>query len=179
MSGAPRVREIVPAERVRARIGELAVEIATTLRGEPSRPPLFVVIAEGARRFADALLAAAAPHGLAAETLVVRARRTDGQELKGVAIDDFDALRCAGRAVVIVDDIADEGRTLEAVRARVAASRPASLRAAVLVSKHARRRVAVPLDWVGFDVADGWLVGFGMDLDGRLRELDWLGVVEE
>jgi len=177
VNGAPRVREIVPAERVRARIGELAAEIATTLRAE--QPPLFVVIAEGARRFADALLAAAVPHGLAAETLVVRARRTDGQELKGVAIDDFDALRCAGRAVVIVDDIADEGRTLEAVRARVAESLPASVRTAVLVSKKARRRVAVPLDWVGFDVADGWLVGFGMDLDGRLRELDWLGVVEE
>lgn len=178
MTGTPRVKEIVPAARVRARIGELAAAIAAALRDERGPPPLFVVIAEGARRFADALLAAAAPHGLAAETLVVRARRTDGQELKGVTIDDFDAARCAGRAVVIVDDIADEGRTLEAVRARVAAARPATVRTAVLVSKHARRRVAVPLDWVGFDVADGWLVGFGMDLDGRLRELDWLGVVE-
>jgi hypoxanthine phosphoribosyltransferase len=49
---------------------------------------------------------------------------------------------------------------------------------AVLVSKHAGRKVAVPLDYVGFNVEDGWVVGFGMDLDGRFRELDSLALVE-
>jgi hypoxanthine phosphoribosyltransferase len=53
------------------------------------------------------------------------------------------------------------------------------VRVAVLVSKHARRKVRVPLDYVGFDVEDGWVVGFGMDLDGRFRDLDGLAVVDE
>lgn len=178
----PKVRELIAADRVRARIAELGALLARDLADDVQAtglPPLFLVIAEGARRFADALIAAAAPHGLVAEALVVRARRTEGQELVAVAIEPFDERRCHGRAVVLVDDIADEGRTLEALRARVTAARPASLRTAVLVSKHARRRAQIPLDWVGFEVADGWIVGYGMDLDGKLRELDWLGVVEE
>ncbi len=183
---APRLQELIPAERVRERIEELGRAVAEAfLRdqavasgGPPRPPPLFVVIAEGARRFAQTLLAAAARHGLRAETLVVRARRTEGQELLPVTIDGFDEARCRDREVVVLDDIADEGRTLEAVVARVTTAGARRVRVGVLVSKHARRRVHVTLDWVGFDVADGWIVGYGMDLDGKLRELDWIGVVE-
>lgn len=181
MSDAPRLREVVPAERVRARIVELAAEIATVLGTDApaSRaPPLFIVIAEGARRFAEALLGETARRGVPADSMVVRARRTVGQQLVAVELEAFDADRCAGRSVVIVDDIADEGRTLAAVLARVATAAPARVRTAVLVSKLARRAVTLSLDWIGFELADGWLVGFGMDLDGRLRELDGLFVVE-
>ena len=77
-----------------------------------------------------------------------------------------------------LDDIADEGRTLEAVTERVRAGGPRSLRTAVLVSKLSRRRVPLELDHVGFEVARGWVVGYGMDLDDAYRDLDWLGVVE-
>lgn len=185
-----RLRELRSADEVRARIGQLGGAIAEALASDAaridgtgrvdgaSRPPLFVVIAEGARRFAAALVAQLARHGLAVETLVVRARRSAGQELRTVEIEPFDAAVCGGRAVLVVDDIADEGETLAAVAARVRAAAPASLRTAVLVSKHARRKIALPLDFVGFDVDDGWVVGFGMDLDGRLRELDHLAVVD-
>lgn len=197
---APRVVELIPAVRVRERIEELGRAVAQALQQEqeaagrpagdaasgtaratadpPPLAPLFVVIAEGARRFAATLLDAAARDGLVAETLVVRARRTDGQQLVPVAIDGFDEARCRDREVIVLDDIADEGRTLEAVVARVTAAGARRVRVGVLVSKHARRRVHVALDWVGFDVADGWIVGYGMDLDGKLRELDWIGVVE-
>jgi hypoxanthine phosphoribosyltransferase len=48
----------------------------------------------------------------------------------------------------------------------------------VLVSKPVRRRVVLELVHVGFEVGDGWIVGYGMDLDGRYRELDFLGVLE-
>ncbi len=181
MSDAPRLREVVPAGQVRARIAELAAAMATALATDATangRPPLFIVIAEGARRFAEALLGEVAARGVRAESLVVRARRTVGQQLVDVELEAFDAGRCTGRSIVVVDDIADEGRTLAAVLARVAATAPARIRSAVLVSKLARRVVTLPLDWIGFELADGWLVGFGMDLDGRLRELDGLFVVE-
>ena len=80
--------------------------------------------------------------------------------------------------VLITDDIADEGRTLEAVTALVRSGAPRTVRTAVLVSKPTRRRVALALDHVGFEVGEGWIVGYGMDLDGAYRELDWLGVLE-
>ena len=78
--------------------------------------------------------------------------------------------------MLVVDDIADEGRTLQAVIERAQEAKPRSLRVAVLVSKHERRRVGIPLDYVGFEVESGWVVGLGMDLDGRHRELDSLAI---
>jgi hypoxanthine phosphoribosyltransferase len=52
------------------------------------------------------------------------------------------------------------------------------MRVGVLVSKLARRRVRLRLDYVGFEFDDGWIVGYGMDLDEAYRELDWLATVE-
>jgi hypoxanthine phosphoribosyltransferase len=172
----PVLREIVPAGAVRARIVALAAEVARDFSG---KLPLFVVIAEGARRFADELKFALTSRGLAIDSLVVRARRTRGAELVEIVVDEFDATRCTGRDLLLVDDIADEGRTLTAVLARVRAVQPASVKTAVLVSKHSRRCMPIALDYVGFDVADGWVLGFGMDLEGKYRELDHLAVVDE
>jgi hypoxanthine phosphoribosyltransferase len=172
----PRPREIVSAGEVMARIATLAAEVARDFAG---RLPLLVVIAEGARRFADALKLSLTVRGVAVDTLVVKARRTVGRNLVDVIVDDFDAKRCTGRDLLVVDDIADEGRTMTAVLARARSVRPSTVKTAVLVSKHARRCMPIELDYVGFDVADGWVVGFGMDLDGRFRELDHLAVVEE
>jgi hypoxanthine phosphoribosyltransferase len=52
------------------------------------------------------------------------------------------------------------------------------MKVAVLVSKTSRRVVEIPLDYTGFEVDQGWVVGFGMDLDERYRDLDHLAVVE-
>jgi len=173
----PALRELVSADAVRARLAELVGEIASVLAG---KRPLFIVIAEGARRFAERIARGVEGHGIACEQLVVRVRRTEGTQLLGeVTIDAFDAARCAGRDVLVLDDIADEGRTLAAVLERVGKARPASLKTAVLVSKHARRLVPLTLDHVGFHFEDGWIVGYGMDLDGRFRDLDYLAVVTE
>ena len=167
--------ELHSARAVDARIAEVAGELAAAL---PGRAPLLVVIAEGARRFADRLTARLAERGVRAEQLVVRARRSRGTELVPVELEGCAPARFAARDVVVVDDIADEGRTLEAVCAQVRAGGPRSLRTAVLVSKVSRRQVALALDHVGFEVGRGWVIGYGMDLDGKYRELDFLGVLE-
>ena len=171
----PALKELVSAAAVRTRIEELAVEVA---REYSDVRPLVIVIAEGARRFAEALAKAAAVHGFAADELVVRARRTAGTTLQDVTIDAFDPKLCEGRDVLVIDDIADEGRTLAALLERVRSTGPRSLRTAVLVSKQARRLVELTLDHVGFELEDGWVVGFGMDLDGKYRDLDHLAVVQ-
>jgi hypoxanthine phosphoribosyltransferase len=150
-------------------------ELAGALAGSE---PLLVVIAEGALRFAGRLAERLAEAGVRAERTFVRARRSRGLELHPVALEGCEPARFAGRDVVVADDIADEGRTLEAVCARVRDGNPRSLRTIVLVSKLSRRRVPLALDHVGFEVARGWVVGFGMDLDEKYRELDWLGVVD-
>jgi hypoxanthine phosphoribosyltransferase len=170
-----RLRELYSPRAVEARIGELAAEIAGALAGVD---PLLVVIAEGARRFAQRLAEHLAERGVRAEQRFVRARRSSGLALRPVELEGCEPAQFYARDVVILDDIADEGRTLEAVTARVRAGSPRSLRTAVLVSKLSRRQVPLAHDHVGFEVARGWVVGYGMDLDGAYRDLPWLGVVE-
>ena len=172
----PTPQTLYSADEVRARIASLVDELAREYR---ARLPLFVVIAEGARRFAAELAAGLERQRAAPETLVLRARRSDGTRLGPVELDAPDAAAFAGRDVLVLDDIADEGRTLERVIEHVESGAPRSLRVAVLVNKTARRAVRVPIDWSGFCVKDGWVVGFGMDLDGRYRELDEIAVVGE
>jgi hypoxanthine phosphoribosyltransferase len=169
------VLELFGAAEVDARIAELARELAASL---PRGTPLLVVIAEGARRFAARLASGLASAGVTPESFELRARRSQGTSLGEVVLDACDPARFRARDVIIADDIADEGRTLDAVLALVRRGAPRSLRTAVLVSKPHRRAVRVPLDHVGFEVGRGWVVGYGMDLDGAYRELDWLGVLE-
>ncbi|HEU4428425.1 MAG TPA: phosphoribosyltransferase family protein [Myxococcota bacterium] len=171
--------EIAPlfaAEAVRARIAELAAQLA---RDYAHSPLTLVCILEGARRFADALSEALARHRIAAERIDVRARRTRGMRLEPVEIEGFEPDRLAGRDVLVLDDIADEGATLRAVLDIAALGEPRSLRCAVLVDKRERRRAAVTPDYAGFVVESGWVIGFGMDLDGAFRELDYIGVVRD
>jgi hypoxanthine phosphoribosyltransferase len=170
-----RLRELHSAGEVRERIGELAAELVADY---PDTLPVFIAIAEGALRFSDLLATALASRGRAPEVRIVRARRTRGTELGDVAVESFDGTGLEDRDVLVLDDVADEGRTLEAVLARVDEAKVRSARIAVLVSKRERRRVHVPLDYVGFVVDRGWVVGVGMDLDGAYRELDALAVLE-
>jgi hypoxanthine phosphoribosyltransferase len=171
--------EILPligAETVRARIAELAAQLA---RDYAQAPLTLVCVLEGARRFADALGAELAQRRVASERVDVRARRTRGMRLEPVQIDGFDPERFAGRDVLVLDDIADEGATLRAVLDVAALGEPRSLRCAVLVDKRERRLAALAPDYAGFVVDAGWVVGFGMDLDGTYRELDYIGVVRD
>jgi len=136
-----------------------------------------ICIAEGARRFTDDLVARLAVRGVRPERFDVRARRSAGTSLGPVTIEAFDPERLEGLDVLVLDDIADEGATLRAVLEIAALGEPRSLRTAVLIDKRERRREPVALDYVGFSVERGWVVGYGMDLDGAYRELDWIGVL--
>jgi hypoxanthine phosphoribosyltransferase len=175
MSGRFSLREIYSAEQVSERIEQLADELAGDFSGAS---PVFVAIAEGARYFTERMVEALAKRGIRPEVQVVRARRTRGTKLRPVRVEPVDGSRLCARDVLVLDDIADEGRTLEALLPRVRSAKPRSLRVAVLVNKRVRRRVGLSLDYVGFEIPDGWVVGAGMDLDGKYRELGSLSILE-
>jgi hypoxanthine phosphoribosyltransferase len=81
-----------------------------------------------------------------------------------------------GRHVLIVEDIVDTGLTLHKVRNMMLDRQPASLKIATLLDKPSRRSVQVPVDYVGFTIEDRFVVGFGLDLDGKFRNLPYVGV---
>lgn len=86
-----------------------------------------------------------------------------------IAMDE--ALDIADRHVLLVDDILDTGRTLSRVRAELLTRGPASLRTATLLDKPARREVEITPDFRGFLIEDVFVVGYGLDYDGRWRNL--------
>jgi hypoxanthine phosphoribosyltransferase len=83
----------------------------------------------------------------------------------------------AGRDVLIVDDILDSGRTLQAVKRELSRHGPASLRSCVLLRKPGKAPADAQADFVGFDIEDEFVVGYGLDLDGYYRNWPEIAVL--
>ncbi|MDZ4287174.1 MAG: hypoxanthine phosphoribosyltransferase [Prosthecobacter sp.] len=84
----------------------------------------------------------------------------------------------AGHEVLLLDDILDTGLTMSVLRQRLLEERPASLRIGVLLSKKKARRGEVPVDYCGFEIEDEFVVGYGMDYQGRFRNLPCIGILK-
>jgi hypoxanthine phosphoribosyltransferase len=82
-----------------------------------------------------------------------------------------------GRHVVIVEDIVSSGCTLAYLVKMLEIREPASLRTCVLVRKRGHESTAVRLDYVGFEIPDRWVVGYGLDYDNKYRSFPYIGVV--
>jgi hypoxanthine phosphoribosyltransferase len=83
----------------------------------------------------------------------------------------------AGRDVLVLDDILDTGHTLAAVREKLERVEPCSLRVCVLLSKRKQRAREVNADYVGFEIEDEFVVGYGLDFMERYRNLPYIGVL--
>ncbi len=83
----------------------------------------------------------------------------------------------ADRDVLILDDILDSGHTLAAVRERLEGAGPRSIRVCVLLSKKKQRAREVDTDYVGFEIEDEFVVGYGLDFRERYRNLPYIGVL--
>ena len=82
-----------------------------------------------------------------------------------------------GYDVLIVEDIVDSGRTLSYLRSNFESRKPASIRVCCLLDKKERREVDVQVDYVGFEIPDAFVVGYGLDYDGTYRNLPYIGVL--
>jgi hypoxanthine phosphoribosyltransferase len=83
-----------------------------------------------------------------------------------------------GRDVLIVEDIVDSGRTLDYILRNLDTRNPASVRVCTLLSKPSRREIQVPLDYVGFEIPDEFVLGYGLDFDEHYRNLPFIGVLK-
>jgi hypoxanthine phosphoribosyltransferase len=83
-----------------------------------------------------------------------------------------------GRHLLIVEDIVDTGLTMAYLLENLATRKPASTKIVALLSKPARRQVEVMVDYLGFTIEDRFVIGYGLDYDGRYRNLPFIGVLE-
>lgn len=158
------------------RIDALARDIAAC----DLRDPVIVAVLKGSFIFAADLIRALHAHGLEPEIdfifLASYGAGTTGGTVKVLRDVEGDL---QGRDVVIVDDILDSGRTLVFAKERLAARGARSVRTCVLLDKNARRTEGITADFTGFECPDRFVVGYGMDLAHRFRELPFIGVVAQ
>lgn len=177
-AGFPPMREplpatLIPEETILARVAELGQAIAQTV---PPGPLTVVGVLRGAFVFTADLIRRI-PRELQCDFLAVRSYG-DATETTGVVELTSDlGLPVTDRHLVLVEDIVDTGLTLRYLLDLLATRAPASVRACALLSKPARRRVAVPVDFVGFEIPDQFVVGYGLDAGQRYRNLPYIGVV--
>ena len=98
----------------------------------------------------------------------------DGQVVK--ITRDLDS-SITGQHVLMVEDIVDTGMTLNYILDHLSAHNPASLRVCTLLDKRARRLINIPIDYVGFEVPDEFVVGYGLDYKGEYRNLPFVGIL--
>ncbi|MEM8885270.1 MAG: phosphoribosyltransferase family protein [Planctomycetota bacterium] len=160
------------AGAIDARVRELGAEIRT--RGGDGTLVLTGVLKGAAIFFADLARALPGP----SEFAFLRARSYEGTESTGEVQVEFSGPEAlGGRDVVLVDTILDTGHTMKAVREVVDTLGARSVTTCVLLDKPSRREVDVAADLVGFEVPDLFLVGYGLDHDGRYRGLRDLAVL--
>ena len=83
-----------------------------------------------------------------------------------------------GKDVIIVEDIIDTGRTLTYLKQHILEKKPNSLKIATLLSKPSRRIMELEVDYIGFQIEDKFVVGFGLDYEQKYRNLPYIGCIE-
>ena len=177
MIGSPEVAEVlVTKAELRDRVAALAGELQASLPSD--RPPVLVSILKGSTLFlAD--LTRALDIDLQVDFMSISSY-AGNQGGSGVVriVKDLDT-DISDRDVVIVEDIVDTGFTLTYLRRTLSERGPGSLQTVTLLDKVARRIVPVPVEHKGFEIPDVFVVGYGMDFQGRYRNVPEILAVKD
>ncbi|MCA9665617.1 MAG: hypoxanthine phosphoribosyltransferase [Myxococcales bacterium] len=163
-------------EAIAERIAEIGARVDAAYRDIEELTVLAVMV--GALPFcADLVRRIERPVQL---VLVEASSYGDGTESSGEVEFDLERARhkLVDRHVLVLEDIVDSGRTLVALTAALREIGVASVRSAVLMDKKARRVVSFEPDFVGFEIPDAFVVGYGIDYAGRYRNLPFIGEVK-
>lgn len=156
------------------RLDEIAAQISKDYR---DRELTVIAVLNGSLMFmADLLRRIPLPLKLDCLSVASYHGRT---ETSGEVIFKQVAPNVADRHVLVLDDILDSGHTLAAIRDKLQAAKPRSIRSCVLLSKKKSRARSVNADYVGFEIEDEFVVGYGLDFLERYRNLPCIGVLRK
>jgi hypoxanthine phosphoribosyltransferase len=166
---------LVTEERLQARIREQGEQITRDYAGKDLL--LLCILRGGVMFLADLMRQIQAPHAIdfmAISSYGVGARSSSGSVR--ITLDLQQSIE--NRHVLVVEDIVDTGYTIAAVLELLATRRPASLKICALLDKSERREVPVPIHYIGFDIPNRFVFGYGLDVDELFRNLPFIGVVK-
>lgn len=166
---------LVTEEQLRAKVAELGAQVSRDYAG---RDLLLVSILKGAVVFmADLMRAVTIPCSI--DFMVVSSYGGTNTESTGLVkiVKDLDA-DLSGRDVLIVEDVLDTGVTLSNLVPMLKMRHPNSVRICAILDKPARRKTDIRADYIGFEVPDAFVVGYGLDYDEKYRNLPFVGVLK-
>jgi hypoxanthine phosphoribosyltransferase len=164
---------LIDEETLSTRVAELGAEISADYS---DRELLLIGVLKGAVFFmADLMRHLTVPCEVDFMAISSYGDSTDSSGIVRI-LKDLD-INIEGRHVLVVEDIIDSGLTLSYLMRNLESREPASLEVCALMTKPARREIEVPVRYIGFEIADRFVVGYGLDLGERYRNLPYVAVL--
>jgi hypoxanthine phosphoribosyltransferase len=166
---------LLTGEQIQTRISELGAEIARDYAG---RNPLLLGVLKGAFIFLSDLIRAI-DLKIGIEFMAISSYGAETRSSGEVKIvKDLD-VAIEGRDIIVVEDIVDTGLTLSYLLANLRSRGAASVKLVALLNKQERRLREVPIDYLGFNIPDHFVVGYGLDFAERYRNLPFIAVLKD
>lgn len=169
---------LIDENTIEKRVGELAKLIATDL---PTRQPTLLGLLTGSFVFLADLVRQLSRHGIEPKVEFIKVSHygdtRDVSQPVSFLREQLPTL--TDEVLLVVDDIFDSGFSLQAVHEQLRLQKPAWLRFCTLLDKPSRHQVDLKVDYVGFEIPDVWIIGYGLDLGGEGRGLPYIGAVEQ
>jgi hypoxanthine phosphoribosyltransferase len=166
---------LIDQETLAARVTELGAEVSADYEG---RDLLLIGVLKGAVFFmADLMRHLTVPCEVDFMAISSYGDATDSSGIVRI-LKDLD-INIEGRHVLVVEDIIDSGLTLSYLIRNLESREPASLEVCALLTKPSRREIDVPVRYVGFEIPNKFVVGYGLDFAERYRNLPYVGVLDE
>ena len=174
----PKIKPLLTETEIAQRVESLAKEIAKQVG---NKPVLMVALLRGSFIFAADLARALHKEGVELEfDFLGLSSYGDDTETSGeVTVTSDTTVPIKGRHVLVVDDILESGLSLTCAKGMMFERQAASVQGCVLLEKPGKRRTTIKAHYVGFEIEDHFVVGYGLDYAGKYRELPYVGVLEE
>ncbi|GAB4575052.1 MAG: hypoxanthine phosphoribosyltransferase [Anaerolineae bacterium] len=170
-------KTLIDESTLQTRIAELGRQISQDY-ADTNDLLLICVLKGGVLFLTDLMRNISVPHHI--DFMAVSSYGAGNRESSGAVRIEMDLhSNIAGRHLLIVEDIIDSGHTLQYIVRLLKARQPASLKICTLLSKPDRREVDIPVDYVGFEIPNEFVFGYGLDLDEYYRNLPFIGVVRQ
>lgn len=165
---------LISAEKIRRRVAELGGAISRDYAG---LEPRMIGILKGVTPFMADLIRAISIRVTTDYMAISKYEPSEETQSLVRLLKDLD-MSITGEHVILVEDIIDSGLTMEYILKHLEGREPASLKVCTLFNKLAQRVVDLPLDYVGFDLPDAFVVGYGLDYQQKYRNLPYLAVLK-
>ena len=165
------IKPLITSEEISRRVTEIGEEILDKTGSSLT----LVAILKGSICFAADLL-----RSIAGEVRIgfISVSSYSGTQSQNIELHGMDLEDVMGRDIVVVEDIIDTGKTMEYIYEKLFELGPKSVKICTLLNKPLNRKTTLEIEYVGFEIEDHFVVGYGLDIDQKYRNLPYIGYVE-